>query len=145
MRTRMASFNKKQSNKRKRLPLLFPQCDITAEWSARNAPLLPTQVTVFANRKAWWRCRECGNEWKTLISTRSDGSKCPYCSGYILLKGFNDFATLYPQLAEEWSDRNLPLTPDTVNDKSRKNVWWKCRTCGYEWKSVIGYNRSTSS
>ena len=111
--------------------------ELAAEWSARNAPLLPTQVTVFANRKAWWRCRECGNEWKTLISTRSDGSKCPYCSGYILLKGFNDFATLYPQLAEEWSDRNLPLTPDTVNDKSRKNVWWKCRTCGYEWKSVI--------
>ena len=111
--------------------------ELAAEWSDKNDPLLPTQVTVFANRKAWWKCRECGNEWETLISTRSDGSKCPYCSGYILLKGFNDFATLYPQLAEEWSDRNLPLTPDTVNDKSRKNVWWKCRTCGYEWKSVI--------
>lgn len=111
--------------------------DLAAEWSDRNAPLLPTQVTVFANRKAWWKCRECGNEWETLISTRSDGSKCPYCSGYILLKGFNDLATKYPLLAEEWSDRNLPLTPDAVNDKSRKNVWWKCRTCGYEWKSVI--------
>ena len=118
--------------------------DLAAEWSDRNAPLLPTQVTVFANRKAWWKCRECGNEWETLITTRSDGSKCPYCSGYILLKGFNDFATKYPQLAEEWSDRNLPLTPDTVNDKSRKNVWWKCRTCGYEWKSVI-YSRANGS
>ena len=111
--------------------------DIAAEWSDKNTPLLPTQVTVFANRKAWWKCRKCGNEWETLISTRSDGSKCPYCNGLILLKGFNDFATLYPQLAMEWSDRNLPLSPDTVNDKSRKNVWWKCRTCGYEWKSVI--------
>ena len=118
--------------------------DLAAEWSDRNAPLLPTQVTVFANRKAWWKCRECGNEWETLISTRSDGSKCPYCSGYILLKGFNDLATKYPQLAEEWSDRNLPLTPDTVNDKSRKNVWWKCRTCGFEWKSVI-YSRANGS
>lgn len=118
--------------------------ELAAEWSDRNAPLLPTQVTVFANRKAWWKCRECGNEWETLITTRSDGSKCPYCSGYILLKGFNDFATKYPQIAEEWSDRNLPLTPDTVNDKSRKNVWWKCRTCGYEWKSVI-YSRANGS
>ena len=118
--------------------------ELAAEWSDRNAPLLPTQVTVFANRKAWWKCKECGNEWETLITTRSDGSKCPYCSGYILLKGFNDFATKYPQLAEEWSDRNLPLTPDTVNDKSRKNVWWKCRTCGYEWKSVI-YSRANGS
>ena len=46
-------------------------------------------------------------------------------------------ATKYPLLAKEWSDRNLPLTPDIVNDKSTKNVWWKCNTCGYEWKAVI--------
>ena len=55
----------------------------------------------------------------------------------ILLKGFNDFATVHPQLAKEWSERNLPLKPDMVNEKSRKNVWWQCRTCGYEWRSVI--------
>ena len=34
-------------------------------------------------------------------------------------------------------DKNLPLTPDAVNEKSTKNVWWKCRTCGYEWKAVV--------
>ena len=72
-----------------------------------------------------------------MISTRSYGSKCPYCSGIILLKGFNDLATTQPKIAEEWSERNLPLTPDMVNEKSRKNVWWKCKECGYEWKSVI--------
>ena len=55
----------------------------------------------------------------------------------ILLKGFNDFATVHPQLAKEWSERNFPITPDMINEKSRKNVWWQCRTCGYEWKSVI--------
>lgn len=113
--------------------------DVAAEWSEKNLPLLPTQVTAFANRKAWWKCSK-GHEWNTLISTRSGGSKCPYCSGIILLKGFNDFATTHPQLAEEWSERNLPLTPDMVNEKSRRNVWWKCKKCGYEWKSVI-YSR----
>ena len=65
------------------LATLLP--DIAAEWSDRNYPLLPTQVTVFANRKAWWKCKDCGREWNTLISTRSGGSKCPYCSGYIFL------------------------------------------------------------
>lgn len=117
------------------LQTVFPR--VAEEWSDRNKPLLPTQVTAFANRKVWWKCKECGNEWYTLISTRSGGSKCPYCSGYTLLKGFNDFAARYPDLAEEWSDRNLPLTPDMVNEKSRKNVWWKCKTCGYEWKSLV--------
>ena len=117
------------------LATLLP--DIAAEWSDRNYPLLPTQVTVFANRKAWWKCKDCGREWNTLISTRSGGSKCPYCSGYIFSKGFNDLQTTHPEIASEWSEKNLPLKPDEVNAKSRKNVWWRCRKCGNEWKSVI--------
>ena len=78
-----------------------------------------------------------GHEWNTLISTRAGGSQCPYCSGIKLLKGFNDLKTKYPSLAAEWSEKNLSLTPDAVNEKSTKNVWWKCRTCGYEWKAVV--------
>ena len=117
------------------LATLLP--DIAAEWSDRNYPLLPTQVTVFANRKAWWKCKDCGREWNTLISTRSGGSKCPYCSGYIFLKGFNDLQTTHLEIASEWSEKNLPLKPDEVNAKSRKNIWWKCSKCGNEWKSVI--------
>ena len=109
--------------------------EIAAEWSARNYPLQPSMVTAFANRKAWWECKE-GHEWNTLISTRSGGSKCPYCSGISLLKGFNDFATRQPQLAAEWSERNLPLMPDMINERYRKNVWWKCGACGNEWRSL---------
>ena len=75
--------------------------DIAAEWSDRNYPLLPTQVTVFVNRKAWWKCKDCGREWNTLISTRSGGSKCPYCSGYIFLKGFSDLQTTHPEIVSE--------------------------------------------
>ena len=113
------------------------RCEKGHEWSDRNYPLLPTQVTVFANRKAWWKCKDCGREWNTLISTRSGGSKCPYCSGYIFLKGFNDLQTTHPEIASEWLEKNLPLKPDEVNAKSRKNVWWRCSKCGNEWKSVI--------
>lgn len=116
------------------LATLFPE--VAAEWSERNLPLLPSQVAPFANRKVWWKC-EKGHEWNTLISTRSGGSKCPYCSGITLLKGFNDFATRQPELTKEWSVRNLPLTPDMVNEKSTKNVWWRCHVCGNEWKSVV--------
>lgn len=116
------------------LEYLFPE--IAKEWSPRNLPLKPSQVTAYSNRKVWWRC-EKGHEWNTLISTRSYGSQCPYCSGIQLLKGFNDLATLHPHLAEEWSDRNVELMPDAVNDKSTKNVWWSCSVCGNEYKAVI--------
>jgi len=112
----------------------FPE--IAAEWSERNLPLMPDQVTAFKNIKVWWKCH-LGHEWNTLISTRAGGSQCPYCSGIKLLKGFNDLKTKYPSLATEWSEKNLSLTPDAVNEKSTKNVWWKCNTCGYEWKAVV--------
>ena len=86
---------------------------VAAEWSEKNYPLRPTMVTVYTNRKVWWKCKE-GHEWNTQISTRSYGSKCPYCSGEILLSGFNDFGTRQPRLAVEWSKRNHSLTPDMI-------------------------------
>ena len=116
------------------LETLFPE--VAKEWSPRNLPLKPSQVTAYANKKVWWRC-EKGHEWHTLISTRSYGSKCPYCSGIKLLKGFNDLATLHPHLAAEWAGQNGVLTPDSVNEKSTRNVWWKCSVCGNEYKAVI--------
>ena len=113
----------------------FPR--LAAEWSEKNLPLQPSMETAFANSKVWWKCNACGNEWLTLISTRSGGSKCPYCSGYTLLKGFNDLETTNPEIAAEWSEKNYPLKPYEVNAKSRRNVWWHCKTCGGEWKSVV--------
>lgn len=111
--------------------------EIAEEWSPRNYPWTPEQAPAGANRMVWWRCKE-GHEWQTLISTRVSGSKCPYCSGIKLLKGFNDLKTRYPMLAQEWSEKNLPLLPEDINEKSRLNVWWKCGTCGHEWQSVVG-------
>ena len=109
---------------------------VADEWSEKNEKK-PTEVTAFANRKAWWKCRDCDYEWNTLISTRSGGSKCPCCSGYTFIKGRNDLKTTHPEIAEEWSEKNYPLQPDEVNAKSSKNVWWHCKKCGNEWKSVI--------
>ena len=43
----------------------------------------------------------------------------------------NSLAAVHPELIVEWSDRNLPLTPDGVTFGSNKKVWWK-GTCGHE-------------
>ena len=103
--------------------------EIAKEWSPRNLPWTPDRAPAGANRMAWWRC-ERGHEWQTLISTRVGGSKCPYCSGIRLLKGFNDLESRFPELSKERSEKNLPLLPEQINEKSRLNVWWKCKSCG---------------
>lgn len=41
-----------------------------------------------------------------------------------------------PALCTEWSDRNLPLTPDMVTAGSSKKVWWH-GACGHEWQALV--------
>ena len=36
----------------------------------------------------------------------------------------------------EWSDKNLPLTPDRITYGSNKVVWWK-GACGHEWQTSV--------
>ena len=40
----------------------------------------------------------------------------------------NSLADIHPELVSEWSESNLPLTPDTVTYGSNKEVWWKGQT-----------------
>ena len=48
-------------------------------------------------------------------------------------------ASVHPELIPEWSEKNLPLTPDKITFGSNKRVWWK-GACGHEWEtSVNGY------
>jgi superfamily II DNA or RNA helicase/DNA-directed RNA polymerase subunit RPC12/RpoP len=42
----------------------------------------------------------------------------------------------YPKLVEEYSDKN-ECTADQVRAGSHEKIWWKCSTCGHEWKSVV--------
>ena len=37
----------------------------------------------------------------------------------------NSLSAVHPELVAEWSDRNLPLTPDSITFGSNKKVWWK--------------------
>ena len=110
--------------------------ELVSEWSEKNLLLTPDGITFGSNKKVWWK-GTCGHEWQASVKARSNGEKCPICSGARVIAGINDLQTTHPEIASEWSEKNLPLKPDEVNAKSRKNVWWRCGKCGNEWKSVI--------
>ena len=40
-------------------------------------------------------------------------------------------------LLDEWdAEKNLPLTPETVNHSSLVSVWWKCER-GHSWQTQL--------
>ena len=49
----------------------------------------------------------------------------------------NLLSEMRPELVSEWSDKNLPLTPDRITYGSNKVVWWK-GACGHEWQICSG-------
>lgn len=86
---------------------------LAQEWSKKNK-LKPTEVSVASHKKIIWKCKH-GHEWEASVKSRTvNGTGCPYCSHNKVLAGFNDLASQYPDIAAEWSDRNLPLLPTMV-------------------------------
>lgn len=114
--------------------------NLVKEWNfEKNGTLTPAMVTKGSDRKIWWIC-EKGHTWEATVSHRVSGRGCPFCAGKRILKGFNDFQTLYPGLMTEWDfDRNRGIDPGKYGKSSSKKVWWCCEACGYSWQaSLIG-------
>ena len=109
-------------------------------WSHNNT-LDPTKIKRGCNSKVLWYCPECGGEYDMQVNQKVKTPGCPYCSGHRVLKGYNDLATLVPELVYDWDyEQNSPLEPDEVTKGSNKKVWWRCHTCDHVWRTSV-YNR----
>lgn len=131
---------------------------VAAEWHPTlNESLSPTDVAFSTKRKAWWLCSQCGNEWEAAIGNRAKGAGCPPCS-YSAGRGGranpkrekaptddkpsspagSSLLERFPDVAAEWHPtRNGDRTPGDFLPGSNARAWWLCRSCGYEWESII--------
>lgn len=112
--------------------------ELLEEWNKlKNGELTADNVSAGSHTKVWWKCKN-GHEWEASVSNRVKGRNCPYCSNKMIISGYNDFATVYPELAKEWNyERNTHISPTNVAPSSNKKVWWKCKSCGHEWITSI--------
>ena len=78
-------------------------------------------------------------EWRAVISSRTVKKiGCPFITGRSVFRGYNDLASKYPELVQEWhKNRNRTLTPDQVSVYSGKKVWWISQRCKREWKTAV--------
>lgn len=128
--------------------------ELAKEWHpTKNGSLRPEDVTAGSGKKVWWllsydvpedypveklRGKHFDFEWDMLIVSRVNGYRCPFLSGKKVWEGFNDLATVNPELIEDWDyDKNVGLLPTKITYGSGIEVWWKCKICNYEWKSSI--------
>lgn len=119
--------------------------DLSKEWHpSKNGALTPKDVTAGSQKKVWWK-GSCGHEWEAQIKSRNNGRGCPYCSGRLVLTGFNDIATTNPEIIKEWDfERNTDVAPESISANSHKKIWLKCEK-GHSWETSpnkrIGLNR----
>ena len=111
--------------------------NIATEWHpTKNGKLRPDMVSYGSKKKVWW-LGKCGHEWQATVDSRSRGNGCPICANQQLLVGFNDLATVSPNVAREWHPtKNGSLEPTMVSPKANKKVWWLGK-CGHEWQATV--------
>lgn len=111
--------------------------EIAAEWNyVRNGELRPCDVMAGTDKQVWWKC-SCGHEWFAYIYSRKIGSGCPYCAGNAVLPGYNDIATVAPELLQEWDyEKNCGITPEQVAPQTNRKVWWRC-SLGHSWEAPV--------
>lgn len=78
----------------------------------------------------------CGHVWSGKPVQRLHGMTCPYCSGKRVLPGFNDLATVNPELAKEWDLTRNDKKPSEILPSANIKVWWKCSQ-GHSWKAAL--------
>ena len=118
--------------------------DILGAWDyERNNSLVPEEITSGnAKRRVWWICKN-GHHFKASVYEylHLSNDKCPICSGKQVLAGYNDLATVSPELAYEWNYDKNDILPSEVTRGSNKKVWWKCSR-GHEWQAHISIRAS---
>lgn len=96
----------------------------------------PSTVLPFSHTLVKWKCT-LGHTYEMKVNNRAAGFGCHFCSGRKLLVGFNDLATLFPELAAEADGWDPHATRTT--DAKVKRQW--CCADGHTWSASID-NRS---
>jgi len=97
-----------------------------------------TKVVRGSRDRKQWKCTQ-GHKWEATINSRvSNKSGCPICSGNEVLKGFNDLASVKPEVAKDaygWD-------PSEVTWGSGLRKKWICSE-GHIYESIISHKTRT--
>ena len=107
---------------------LFPH--LRDEWDEKRNGV-PLLLLPGSNKKVWWKCKFCGNEWQTTVNKRTSGQNCPICG--IKKRSENRTKSPYAFSVEaSKASLNIELLDEYKNTSNKMLV--KCKKCNYEWR-----------
>lgn len=121
-------------NKEQSLAELNPE--LASQWDFKNNEDIDlSKISPKSTYVAWWKCDK-GHSWQSAIANRNRGTGCTYCINHKILEGFNDLATVNPELAKQWHPtKNGEKLPSHLSASSNQKVWWQCSK-GHEWEAT---------
>jgi hypothetical protein len=115
--------------------LLTVYPEIAKEWDYERNKKPPTDYSFGSHSKAWFVCPNL-HSYQTVIRKRADGNGCPYCGKKLVLRGFNDLETEFPEIANEWDLDLNKKKPSEVISGSVSKAWFKCKH-GHSYRTMV--------
>lgn len=106
--------------------------ELKSEWDTEANTVDPGTLSKAPDTRVHWVCSvNPDHKWEAVARSRVSyaGRKatgCPHCSNRIVTAGVNDFASVYPELLEEWDFERNTVSPVELAFGSGEKVWWKC-------------------
>ncbi len=99
-------------------------------------------VTESSQKKLLWVCENDHPryEWEARVDSRSNsranGKGCGVCAGKVVIPGWNDLATVRPDLAAQLVS---PNEAETVTESNHKKLLWFCENGHprHEWEATV--------
>lgn len=103
--------------------------ELICEWNtSKNDGLLPSQVSVNSNKKVWWKCSKCGNEWEAIVQVRSRGAGCPECAKKRKITTESFIARM------KVVNPSIEIQGDYINTETK--IQCRCKKCGMIWTTT---------
>ena len=120
---------------------LFSRCLEAKEmWDFElNQSLSPDTLTMSSTEVAHFVCSE-GHKFECKINLFTKNPICRQCD----LINNRSIANKRPDMLKFWDYSKNDIDPYYIRPYDKRDAFWKCNNCGYEWEQKI-YNRASST
>jgi hypothetical protein len=120
--------------------LLVSDPFVASEWSDRNLQK-PFEFRTRSNKKVWWRCSACGEEWKATIANRTNPKRktgCPYCCNPPLRPSKSrNLRVMFPDISSQLHPtKNGDIFADNILPFANRKLWFMCER-GHEYEMFL--------